>query len=180
MTETTPDHGETETPSPWIARFAAYVPAGGRVLDVACGGGRHSRFFLDLGHPVTAVDIDLGAMETLAGRPGLKLVVADLESGLPWHFAGETFAAVVVTNYLYRPLLSHIVAAVEPGGMLIYETFAAGNEAFGRPRNPDFLLRPGELLAVTAAQLHVLAYEDVIVDEPRPAAIQRIAARREM
>lgn len=179
MTEAPPDHGRTGAPSPWIVRFAEFVPAGGRVLDVACGGGRHSRFFLELGHPVTAVDIDLGEMEALAGRPGLKLVVADLEAGLPWHFAGERFAAVVVTNYLYRPLLSHMIEAVAPGGMLLYETFAVGNERFGRPRNPDHLLQPGELLAVAAAELRVLAYEDLIVEEPRPAAIQRIAARRE-
>ena len=180
MTDSTPDHGKTAEPSPWVVRFAKFVPTGGRVLDVACGGGRHSRFFLDLGHPVTAVDIDIGAMEALAGRPGLKLVVADLETGLPWHFAGERFAAVVVANYLCRPLLSHMVEAVGPGGLLLYETFAVGNEQFGKPSNPDYLLQPGELLAVTAAHLRVLAYEDLIVDKPRPAAIQRIAARRDM
>jgi len=179
MTESEPDHSDLQTPSPWIIRFAAMVPAGGRVLDVACGAGRHTRYFLDLGHPVTAVDIDISGMVELAGRPGLKLVVADLESGAPWPFAGETFAAVVVTNYLYRPILARLVEAVGWGGLLLYETFALGNERFGRPRNPDFLLRPGELLAVTAPNLRVIAYEDLIVDEPRPAAIQRIAARRE-
>jgi SAM-dependent methyltransferase len=173
------DHAGMGTPSAWIMRFSALVPAGGRVLDVACGGGRHTRLFLDLGHPVTAVDIDLGGMEPLAGRQGLKLVAADLEGGGPWPFAGETFAAVVVTNYLYRPLLSRMVGAVAPGGLLLYETFARGNEQFGKPRNPDHLLEPGELLAVTAAHLRVLAYEDLIVDEPRPAAIQHIVARRE-
>ena len=179
MTETASGHGDLQAPSPWVARFADMAPAGGRVLDVACGGGRHSRLFLDLGHPVTAVDIDISGMEALAGRKGLKLVVADLEAGAPWPFAGETFAAVVVANYLFRPLLPRMVEAVGPGGVLIYETFALGNERFGRPRNPDFLLRPGELLAVAAAHLRVLAYEDLIVEQPKPAAIQRIAARRE-
>ena len=179
MTVTAPGHGDLQEPSPWVARFAEMAPAGGRVLDVACGGGRHSRLFLALGHPVTAVDIDISGMEALAGRPGLKLVVADLESGATWPFAGETFAAVVVTNYLFRPLLPRMVEAVGFGGVLIYETFALGNEQFGHPRNPDFLLRPGELLAVAAAHLRVLAYEDIIIEEPRPAAIQRIAARRE-
>lgn len=180
MTPSACDHPHTDAPSSWIARFADQVPTGGRVLDVACGSGRHSRLFLDLGHPVTAIDIDIGAMVALAGQPGLKLVAADLESGSPWALAGQTFAGVVVANYLYRPLLPRLVETVAPGGLLIYETFAMGNEQFGRPRNPDFLLNPGELLAVTASQLRIMAYEDLIVDEPRPAAVQRIAARREM
>jgi SAM-dependent methyltransferase len=179
MTELSPTHGPIGEPSPWIARFASLVPVGGRVLDVACGGGRHTRLFLDLGHPVTAVDIDISGLEALAGRPGLRMVAVDLEDGKPWPFIGETFAAVVVANYLYRSLLSRMVEAVEPGGLLLYDTFAVGNEQFGRPRNPDFLLQPGELLAVAATQLRVLAYEDLIVDDPQPAAMQRIAARRE-
>lgn len=180
MTDTPAQHAHTADPSPWISRFAGFVPPQGPILDLACGGGRHTRLFLDLGHPVTAADIDISGMTDLAGRPGLKLVAVDLESGQPWPFAGQTFAGVVVANYLYRPLLARLVEAVAPGGMLIYETFAIGNEQFGRPRNPDFLLQPGELLAVTAGHLRVLAYEDLIVDRPNPAAVQRIAARREV
>ncbi len=179
MTDTPDPHVHTADASPWISRFAAFVPPQGQVLDLACGGGRHSRLFLDLGHPVTAADIDISGMADQAGTPGLKLVAVDLESGQPWPFAGQTFAGVVVANYLYRPLLARLVEAVAPGGMLIYETFAIGNEQFGRPRNPDFLLQPGELLAVTAGHLRVLAYEDLIVERPQPAAVQRIAARRE-
>lgn len=162
-------------PSTWIARFAALVPAGGAILDLACGGGRHTRLFLERGHPVTAVDIDLSAIADLAGRAGLRSIAADLEGG-PWPLAGETFAGVVVTNYLHRPLLPLIVGAVAPGGALLYETFAIGNERFGRPSNPDFLLRPGELLEAVRGTLEVVAYENLEIAKPRPAMVQRIAA----
>jgi SAM-dependent methyltransferase len=166
-------------PSPWISRFGPAVPAGGSVLDVACGGGRHTRWFADRGHPVTAVDRDLSGVAGLAGDPRVELVERDLEDGSPWPFAGVTFAAVVVTNYLYRPILTDLIAAVADGGCLLYETFAVGNERYGRPTNPDFLLRPGELLETVHGAFRVVAYEDVIVDQPRPAAVQRIAATRD-
>ncbi len=157
-------------PSPWIARFAALVPAGGTVLDLACGGGRHSRLFLERGHPVTAMDRDV-AQARLA--EGAELIAADLEDGSPWPLAGRSFDAVVVTNYLWRPLFPAILAALKPGGALLYETFAAGNEAFGRPANPDHLLKRGELLEL-AGGLTVIAYEDGIRD--RAKVVQRIAA----
>jgi SAM-dependent methyltransferase len=167
-------HGDNA--SPWITRFAELVPDGGAVLDVACGAGRHTRLFLGRGHPVTAVDRDVRA---LAPAPGLTIVETDLEDGRPFPFPPASFAGVVVTNYLWRPLLPDIVACVARGGALLYETFAQGNERFGRPTNPDFLLAPGELLdAARACGLRVVAYEDVVVDAPRPAAVQRIAARR--
>ena len=166
-------------PSPWISRFGAAVPAGGSVLDVACGGGRHTRWFADRGHPVTAVDRDLSGVTALAGDPRVELVERDLEDGSPWPFAGEPFAVVVVTNYLYRPILADLVECVADGGWLLYETFAVGNEQYGHPTNPDFLLRPGELLDAVHGSLRVVAYEDVIVDEPRPGAVQRIAAARD-
>jgi SAM-dependent methyltransferase len=169
-------------PSSWITRFGAGVPAGGPVLDVACGGGRHTRWFAARGHPVTAVDRDLSDGVGLACDPRLELIELiehDLEDGSPWPFAGRSFAAVVVTNYLYRPILADLVGSVAVGGWLLYETFAAGNERFGRPSNPDFLLRPGELLDAVRGALRVVAYEDVIVDAPRPAAVQRIAATRD-
>jgi len=163
-----------ESPSPWVQRFADLVPEGEPVLDVACGGGRHTRWFLERGHPVTAVDRNVRA---LAPMPRLTVVEADLEDGHPFPFAPASFAGVVVTNYLWRPILAAIVQCVAPGGALIYETFALGNERFGRPSNPDFLLAPGELLdAARAGGLRVVAYEDVVVDSPRPAAVQRIAA----
>lgn len=164
-------------PSPWIRRFAWLVPAGGEVLDLACGSGRHARFFLSLGHPVLALDRDLSGVEDLRGQSGVTLCRADLEDGAPFPLAGRRFAGVVVTNYLYRPLLPALVAAVAPGGALLYETFALGNERFGRPANPDYLLAPGELLRAVAGRLRVVAYEDLIDSEPRPAARQRLAAR---
>jgi SAM-dependent methyltransferase len=156
--------------SPWIRRFAPLVRAGGAVLDVACGGGRHTRLFLGRGHPVTALDRDLAGAADLAGA---ERVQADLEDGSPWPLAGRRFAAVVVTNYLHRPLLPTLVEAVEPGGLLLYETFALGQERFGRPRNPDFLLRPGELPAACAG-LMIVAYEHGL--DPGPTARQRICA----
>ncbi len=164
--------------SPWVERFAARAPAGGTVLDVACGGGRHTRFFLAQGHTVVAVDRDLSRVTDLAHDARVELIDAELETGAPFPLRGRTFAAVVVTNYLWRPLLGDLVAAVEPGGAFIYETFAVGNERFGRPSNPDYLLRPGELLDAVRGELRVIAYEDVIIGAPRVAAVQRIAAVR--
>lgn len=165
--------------SPWVARFADLVPAGGRVLDVACGGGRHARFFLGQGYPVTVVDRDTGGVADLGDDPNVEILQFDLEAGRPWPFAGRAFAGVVVTNYLWRPILADIVAAVAPGGVLLYETFARGHEQFGHPRNPDFLLQPGELLDAVRGALRVIAYEDLVEEEPGPRAVQRIAACRE-
>ena len=126
-----------------------------------------------------AVDRDLSGLGDLAGQPGLETLEADLEDGRSFPLAGQEFAGVVVTNYLYRPLLPALVEAVAPGGALIYETFARGNERFGRPTNPDHLTKPGELLEMVRGALRVLAYEDLIVERPKPAAVQRICARRE-
>jgi SAM-dependent methyltransferase len=166
-------------PSPWVTRFGPEVAPGGTVLDVACGGGRHTRWFADRGHAVTGIDRDLSGVADLAGDPRVRLVEHDLEDGSPWPFAGATFAAVIVTNYLHRPILGDLVRSVADGGWLLYETFAVGNEQYGHPTNPDFLLRLGELLDAVRGALRVVAYEDVIVEEPRPAAVQRIAATRD-
>lgn len=162
-------------PSEWVVRFAPLVAPGSAVLDIAAGAGRHTRFFLERGHRVVAVDVDPSGLLDLTGHPGLELVEADLESG-PWPFGERTFGAVVVANYLHRPLLVHLVAAVDMNGVLIYETFARGNERFGSPRNPDHLLEPAELLDAVRGRLRVVAYEDTIVDTPRRAALQRICA----
>jgi len=168
----------TDTPpSNWVRRFAGRVPEG-PVLDVAAGGGRHSRLFLDLGHPVVAVDRATDGLDWLAANPAFELVRADLEDGSPWPLGERRFAGVIVTNYLHRPLLPAIVGAVAPGGLLLYETFAQGNGRFGRPSNPAFLLAPGELIDAVSASLEILAYEHGEVSEPRPAVVQRIAARR--
>lgn len=167
-----------EAPSPWIARFAGLVPAGGPVLDLACGRGRHARLFAGRGHPVTAVDRDREALAALADVAGITTLAADLEDGSPSPLTGSAFAGIVIANYLWRPLVPALLAVLAPGGALLWETFAAGNEAFGRPRNPDFLLRPGELLEIARGTLTVVAFEDGRVDRPRPAIVQRIAAVR--
>lgn len=174
----TDPHHEITGPSAWVVRWAHRIPAAGRVLDVAAGSGRHARYFAARGHPVEAVDRDPGLSSRLAGFAGIDATIADLENG-PWPYEGAQFAGIVVTHYLHRPLFPRLLAALAPGGVLIYETFALGNERYGRPSNPDFLLRPGELLEVVGGQLRVLGYEDLVVSEPKPAAIQRICAVRE-
>ena len=171
--------GRAAPPSPWVTRFAPLIAPGSRVLDLACGAGRHTLWLLDAGCAVTAVDRDPDALAKLARRASsrLSLLRYDLETGARWPLGNARFAGIVVANYLHRPLFPALTEALAPGGALIYETFAAGNERFGRPRNPDFLLRPGELLDVArAARMRVLAYEDVEIAAPRPACVQRIAA----
>ena len=170
-------HHDIAAPSAWVVRWAERVPAGGRVLDIACGNGRHARYFAERGHPVEAVDRDPALLAGLAGIPGISTRCADLEGG-QWPYQDELFAGVVVANYLHRPLFPHLLAALATGGVLIYETFAAGNERYGRPSNPAFLLRPGELLDVVRGRLRVIAYEDLHVSEPRPAVVQRICATK--
>lgn len=165
-------HG-TEAPSPWVQRWSHLVPAGGTVLDVACGFGRHMRWFAQRGHPVCGVDRAQDAL-ACAAQFG-QAVPADIENG-PWPFPGRTFAGVVVTNYLWRPLLPAILGSVAPGGVLIYETFAEGNQSVGKPSRPDFLLQPGELLGACAS-LCIVAYENGFLDEPA-RFVQRIAAVR--
>ncbi|MEX0961197.1 MAG: SAM-dependent methyltransferase [Burkholderiales bacterium] len=164
-----------QEPSDWVRRWAHLVPRGADVLDLASGSGRHARFFSQLGHPVLAVDRDAAALGGLAGVAGVVTRQADLE-GAPWPFAERRFGAVVVTNYLFRPLFAHLTAAVAADGVLIYETFAAGNERFGKPSNPDFLLQPGELLERVRGRLRVIAFEDVYVERPKPAMLQRLCA----
>lgn len=164
-------------PSPWVLRWAPLLRQGGAVLDVACGGGRHSRFFAALGHRVDAVDRDPQAIDALSAVAGVRAQCADIENG-PWPYEGCSYAAVVVTNYLHRPLFPRLLSALAPGGLLIYETFAAGNERFGRPVNPDFLLRPRELLDLAGSSLQVLAYEHLCEGQPKPAVMQRICALR--
>ena len=154
-------------------RFGQGLAPGTRVLDLACGHGRNARWFAQRGCLVTAVDVDPACEGSLGNRPGIRFILADLEAG-PWPLGNERFDAVVVVHYLHRPLLGRIRAAIGPGGLLIYETFARGNERFGRPRNPDFLLRPGELLTAFAG-LRIIAFEDGYVAKP-PAVTQRLAA----
>lgn len=168
-------------PSRWVRRFATIIPQG-QVLDLACGKGRHVPLLTGLGHEVLAADRDGEALASVAG-PGVATLTWDFEAPRnAWPFARERFAGVVITNYLHRPLWPHILASLMPGGVLIVETFAQGNAAFGKPSNPDFLLAPGELL--TAMQQHapsghamrVVGYEDGYTTSPKPAMIQRICA----
>jgi SAM-dependent methyltransferase len=163
-------------PSPWVREWASWIQPGGAVLDIACGSGRHARLLAQMGFEVDAVDRDIALFSD--PPPGVTLLQADLEQG-PWPYAGRRFAGIVVTHYLHRPLLPILVDSLEPLGMLLYETFARGNERFGKPSNPAFLLEPGELLDTVRGKLRVVAYEDRVVEAPRQAAIQRIAARRE-
>lgn len=170
-------HAVPTAPSPWVVRFAPLVAAGGAVLDLACGSGRHLRLFHGRGHPVVGLDRDLRGVADLAGRDGIELVEADLEDGSPWPLPAERrFAGIVVTNYLHRPLLPRLLDALEPGGLLIYETFAIGNARFGRPASPAFLLRSGELLDLARGRLQVVAFEQGEAASPKAAVVQRLCA----
>jgi SAM-dependent methyltransferase len=169
-------HGGLD-PSDWVLRWAHLVPPGASVLDVACGRGRHARLFAGRGCRVLAVDRDAEALATLEGVAGIAVRQADLE-GAPWPFAPGTFDALIVTNYLHRPQFPHLAAALRPGGVLVYETFMLGNASFGKPSNPDFLLRPGELLAAFSGALTVAGFEQGVAGRPPRAVMQRISAVR--
>lgn len=159
-------------------RFGPLIRAGAPALDLACGGGRHTRLLLERGHPVTALDVDVAGLQDLAGHPHLEIVQADLEDGSSWPLGGRRFGAVVVANYLWRPLFPAIIASVDQDGVLLYETFAAGNQAYGRPSRPEFLLPPGALVDAVRGRLQIVAYEHGYVDQPRPAVKQRLCAIR--
>ena len=166
-------------PSPWVVRHLAQVPASGRILDLACGGGRHTRWLAAQGRRVLAVDRDQPALAGLQGLSGVAVLVADLETD-DWPLAGQRFAGVIVTNYLWRRRLPDVCALLAEGGVLIYETFMLGNEAYGKPSNPEFLLRPQELRDVArAAGLREIAFEEGYTETPKPALRQAICAVRE-
>jgi len=169
-------HASLSEPSAWVERFAPLVAPGARLLDLACGHGRHARFFAARGANVLAVDRDAAALSGLAGIARIETRVADLESG-PWPIAGERFDAIVVANYLHRPLFPALLRALADDGVLLYETFARGNEAYGRPTNPDFLLERDELLRLVQGRLTVIAFEQGIASERgSTAVVQRLAA----
>jgi len=167
-------HG-TEAPSLWVQRWSHLAKPQSQVLDLACGAGRHMKYFQSLGHFCTGVDRSAEALAEASSYG--KVIEADMEDG-PWPLSGQTFDVVVVTNYLWRPLMPRILECLAPEGLLIYETFALGHEKFGKPSRPDFLLKPGELLQ-TCAQLHVIAYEDGYWDQPAKC-VQRIVAAQKV
>jgi SAM-dependent methyltransferase len=167
-------HGQEPTSS-WVARWSHLLPTGCHVLDLACGHGRHMRHFAALGYPVTGVDRNPDA--TAAVSPLGEVICADIENE-PWPLQDRTFGGVVVTNYLWRPLWPYILASLAPNGVLIYETFSAGNETVGKPSRPDFLLHPAELLTV-CQDLRVVAFEEGFLTQPE-RFVQRIVAVREM
>ena len=172
-----PHHVHADIPSSWLVRWAPLIPPAGEVLDLACGGGRHARFLAQQGHVVDAVDRDAQALALLAGVAGVRPLRADLE-GAPWPYPDRAWDGIVVANYLHRPLFPSLLASLRPGGVLIYETFMAGNERWGRPSNPAFLLQPNELLTAFGADLALVAFEQGEVGQPKPAVVQRICAVR--
>ena len=168
----------SEKISLWVERFVPLIAAGGSVLDLACGRGRHSLLLAERGYRVEAVDRDLDALAEIAARdPRIVTRAADLEGG-PWPYHGSVFDGIVVANYLYRPLLPMLLNALDANGVLIYETFMVGNERFGKPSNPAFLLRQNELLDVVRRRLKVVAFEQGEVSAPRAAVVQRLCATR--
>ncbi len=184
---TSGDNHHSPKPSPWVERFAPLIAdAGGGgeawALDLACGGGRHTRLLAGLGVSVMAIDRDISGLDDLEALGSVEVVEADLEApddgthGLP--IEGRRFDGIVIANYLFRPLFPAIFDALKPGGILIYETFAAGNEKIRRPRNPDHLLARGELLERVAGTFDVIAFEEGMVAGPSPAVIQRICAAK--
>ncbi|MGI9024074.1 MAG: class I SAM-dependent methyltransferase [Burkholderiaceae bacterium] len=179
LNDTRRQQHDIDGPSPWVLRFAPLIASGGAILDVACGRGRHARWFESRGHRVTGIDRDEAV---LAVSGASERIVCDLEGsedpGGKWPLHGRRYAGVIVTNYLHRPLFPLLIDALAESGVLIYETFAIGNARFGKPANPDFLLQRGELLA-RCLELDVVAYEDGLVTHPKPASIQRICAIRD-
>jgi SAM-dependent methyltransferase len=170
-------HALHEPPSPWLIRHAPLIRAGGSVLDLACGNGRNTRWLAEQGWRVEAVDRDASAIAGLQEIPGVHAWVANLEQGL-WSFEGQHFDAIVVCRYLHRPLLPKLAEALAESGVLIYETFMRGQEKFGRPQNPDFLLRSDELYEAYGKTLTVVAFEQGVAEAPKPAMVQRLCAIR--
>jgi SAM-dependent methyltransferase len=165
-------------PSEWVVRHAELFPSDANILDVASGKGRHTRYFIERGHRVTAVDLNLDGVQDLQSNPNMTLLQADLERGDPWPFQSERYGAVVVTNYLWRPIFPDLLNSVANGGLLIYETFADGNEAYGKPSRPEFLLKPNELKDLVKDTFSLIAFEEGYVEAPKPAVTQRICAMR--
>ncbi|MBR72101.1 MAG: SAM-dependent methyltransferase [Rhodospirillaceae bacterium] len=168
---------EDLSPSQWVVRHSKYIKNKGNVLDLACGTGRHTRYLLSLGHHVTAIDIDISKMKNINTYNSLDKIQYNLEKS-SWPLQDRIFDGVIVTNYLHRPIIPFILESLATNGTLIYETFAVGNESYGKPKNPDYLLKRGELLDICHKKLSIVAYEDIVVKKPKQAVLQRICAIR--
>jgi SAM-dependent methyltransferase len=177
-------HQAIDVASRWVRRFAGLIPPNSKVLDLACGGGRHARYAASLGHSVLAVDKDVSALSTNPTQNihclSFDLELSDSPSHADWPLAPDQFGGIIVTNYLHRPLMGDLLLSLRTGGVLIYETFAQDNGLFGKPSSPDFLLLPGELLRLASSkpEFQVLAFEDGYVSDPKPAMVQRICLIR--
>jgi SAM-dependent methyltransferase len=166
-------HNTVSEPSEWVRRYAPLIKQGGRILDLAAGSGRNARWLAEQGYLVEAVDRDAAALDSMQGLANISLQLADLENAA-WPYGNQRFDGIVVCRYLYRPLLSLLAASLATQGVLIYETFMAGHEAYGRPQNPEFLLRPNELLQAFVPELTPVAFEQGLITNPQTAVIQRI------
>ena len=165
-----------QSPSEWVTRFSTLIAPGGEVLDLASGHGRHTKFLLENGFNVTSLDANISGLKKIADKNRLEIIEADLEKCGSWPLGQRRFSALIVTNYLHRPLFPHIIAALKNNGVLIYETFAIGNQIFGKPSNPKFLLKPGELLTEVFGKLRIIAYEEGLFQTPKKSVKQRICA----
>ncbi len=166
----------SNSPAAWVQKYAPLIPKIGQVLDLACGSGRHTRFLLAAGLNVLAIDKSTTGLSDISGQENLEIITADLEDGSAFPLKGRQFSAIIIVNYLYRPLFSDLIDVLAEGGVLIYQTFMLGNEAYGRPRNPDFLLEENELKDVFGSKLKVLAFEQGYEERPSPAVVQKICA----
>jgi len=177
-------HQTMDIASRWVRRFASLIPPNSKVLDLACGGGRHARYAASLGHSVLAVDKDVSLLSADPSQNihclSFDLELSDSPSHADWPLAPDQFGGIIVTNYLHRPLMPDLFGSLRAGGVLIYETFGQDNGLFGKPSSPDFLLLPGELLRLASSkpEFHVLAFEDGYVSDPKPAMVQRICLIR--
>jgi SAM-dependent methyltransferase len=159
-----------------VEKYVSLIPEIGQVLDLACGGGRHSRYLLAKGYSVLALDKDISGLADLGGAPNLEILEFDLENGKAFPLRDRKFSGIIVVNYLFRPILGDLIDVLAEGGVLIYQTFMQGNETYGRPRNPDFLLKENELREVFGGALDVVAFEQGYVERPAPAVVQKICA----
>ena len=164
--------------SAWVRRFYDQIPKTGLILDLAGGSGRHTRFLTQKGFKLLLLDNDIAKAKDLQGVENIVLMEYDLEDGSTLPFPKSSFQGVVVTNYLYRPIFPQLLNLLDDGGILIYETFAVGNEKYGRPTNPDYLLKSGELISLVSSQMRIIAYEECLVGRPAKAYVQRITAAK--